>query len=135
MTAVPQLQSARTPEELVRIASELTDEEVTEAGAILKALTSKYSRRTNSVGNLTELRDEALTRFAEMGIVVEVDPTPCFYGDSPEIEIIGKVKGDSFYRYGFDHERKQWEVLKANERGEAFRGQREPYNKRRNVKS
>lgn len=122
-------------EELAEIATELSDEEVKRVGEIWGLLTQKYSTKINSVQNLEHFRDEALTRFAEANILVEVDPTPCFYTDpatgtsgAPEIIILGKVDGDLIHKYGFDHERKSWEVLRALERGEDFYGQKEATN-------
>lgn len=114
-------------EKLARFASELTDHEVGEIGKIMANLVSKYGARRNTVENLDELRDEALTRLAEINVLATVDPAPCFYGEPPIVEIIGKVPTDPVHKAGFDHERKGWEVNEANKRNEDWRGQKEQH--------
>lgn len=120
--------TAGSTEELARMAIDLTDYEVSQVGRIVGELVRKYGTRPNTAENLDQLRDEALTRFMEMGILATLDPAPCFYGEPPVLEIIGKVAGDPIHKEGFDHERKTYEVRKANSRGEDYLGQREPAN-------
>jgi len=111
---------------LATYATELTDEEVKKIGKMVAQLVSKYGARSNTPANLNALRDEALSRLAsEMNILATLDPAPCFYGEPPTIEIIGKMPGDSIHKDGFDHEKKRWEVLEADRRNEAYRGQKE----------
>lgn len=113
---------------LAKNAAELTDEEVMKVGRLVAQLVSKYGTRPNTPENLEALRDEALTRLAaEMNILATLDPTPCFYGEPPTIEIIGKMPNDAIHKEGFDHEKKQWEVREANKRNEEYRGQKEKY--------
>lgn len=115
-------------EKLAQFASELTDEEVMKVGQIVGELMRKYSNRRNTAENLEALRDEALTRLAaEMNILATLDPAPCFYGEPPTLEIIGKMPGDAIHQDGFDHEKKRWEVQEANKRNEDYRGQKERY--------
>jgi hypothetical protein len=116
------------PAKLAQFATELTDYEVKQIGRIVGQLVMKYGRKANTPENLEALRDEALTRLAdELNILATLDPAPCFYGEPPTLEIVGKVPTDDLHKYGFDHERKQHEVLEANKRNEAFRGQKEGY--------
>jgi hypothetical protein len=116
---------------LAQVATDLTDHEVMQIGKIVGELVAKYGRKANTAENLDQLRDEALTRFAEAGIIATLDPAPCFYGEPPVVEIIGKIGGDPIEKYGFDHERKQYEVIKSKDRGEDYLGQKESYNKRK----
>lgn len=120
--------------EFAHYSMELTDEEVTQALQIIVNIQHKYATRQNTAGNLEQLRDEALTRLAEIGILATLDPAPCFYGDPPELEIIGKIKSDPLHTEGFDHEKKQYEVRKAVDRGEEWLGQKEPVNPKSKVK-
>lgn len=115
-------------------AADLTDVEITRFFKVVEEVRVKYAGRKNTVENLESLRDETLTRLMDIGILATMDPTPCFYGEPPVIEVVGKVASDSVHRYGFDHERKGWEVNKANERNEEWLGQKEPLNKRKDNK-
>lgn len=117
--------------ELVHLADELTDAESVRVFEIATEVQNKYAMKTNSESNLEALRDEVLTRLMEMGVLAEFDPTPCFYGESPILEIRGKISGDSIHNYGFDHEKKAWEVNKAHERGEDYLGEKESSKSRR----
>lgn len=116
-------------EQLAGFAQDLSDIEVGQVGKLIGSLQRKYARRPNTPEVLDQLRDEVITRLAEeMGILATLDPTPCFHGEPPIVEILGKVSGHSFHKDGFDHERKYWEVQQANKKGEAFLGQKEKSN-------
>jgi len=106
------------------LTTELTDDEIGKAFAIVVDIQSKYAHRANTVENLEFLRDEVTTRLAEVGVLVSIDPTPCFYGEAPIVDFLGKVAGDAIHTHGFDHEKKEWEVRRATERGEDFLGQK-----------
>jgi hypothetical protein len=111
--------------ELALNAIDLTDEEVAKSVSIVYELQQKYATRAFTEANLDALRDEVLTRLAEVGVLATFDPAPCLHGEPPVVEFLGKVSGDkTFHTEGLDHERKQWEVLKAKERGEDYYGQK-----------
>lgn len=108
-------------------ASDLTDKEIQQAVRVIKEIQSKWSGKPNTAQNLEFMRDEVLTKLAEISILATFDPAPCLQGLPPEIEIVGKVGGDPIYEYGFDHERKRHEVLESKKRNEDYRGQKERY--------
>lgn len=112
-------------------AAELLDSEIQQAVSIIASLQEKYKHRPNTAGNLEALRDEALSRLADLGILATLDPAPCFYGEAPILEIVGKVTTDTIHTDGFDHEQKGYEVRKSVERGEDYLGQKERSNSRR----
>lgn len=116
-------------------ASDLTDEEIQRSVKIINNIRLKYAGKSNTAKNLEEMRDEMLTRMAEINILATFDPTPCFYGEPPEMEIVGKIGGDPIHKHGFDHERKRHEVLEANKRNEDYRGQKEPTKRPKNKTS
>ena len=119
----------KSTEQLAGFAQDLTDIEVGQVGKIIGSLQRKYAQRPNTPEILDQLRDEVVTKLAEeMGILATLDPTPCFHGEPPIVEIVGKVSGHSFHKDGFDHERKYWEVQQANKKGEAYLGQKEKSN-------
>lgn len=124
----------KSSKQLASVASELTDEEIKWVFEIVMMTRAKYSGRSNSSKNLEAMRDEVLTRLMERNIIAELDPAPALYGEPPVLEIIGKVTGDGYHKYGFDHEKKYYEVNKAVERKEDFLGQKERYNKRKDKK-
>ncbi len=117
--------SVKSMEDLVYKATDLTDYEVGEISKIIYEISTKFSRKSNTVQNLEEMRDEILTRLAEENIIAEVDPAPCLYGEPPVVEIVGKVATDDIHKYGFDHEKKAHEVNEAVRRRETFRGEKE----------
>jgi hypothetical protein len=111
-------------------AADLTDSEITETFKIITLVREKYAHASNSPENLDKLRDEVLTRLMEIGVLATLDPAPCFYGEPPIIEIIGKIQEDKvFHTEGFDHEKKQYEVRKSVDRNEDWLGQKESVNK------
>lgn len=111
-------------------ANDLTDHEIQQTFKIVELIRLKYAGKANTPENLEQLRDEVLTRLAEdVNILASFDPAPCFYGEPPILEILGKVQTDSLYKDGFDHEKKRFEVIKSKERGEDYLGQKESYNK------
>ena len=119
----------KSTEQLAGFAQDLSDIEVGEVGKIIGSLQRKYAQRPNTPEVLDQLRDEVITKLAEqLGILATLDPTPCFHGEPPIVEIVGKVSGHSFHKDGFDHERKYWEVQQANKKGEAYLGQKEKSN-------
>lgn len=111
-------------------AGDLTDAEITNVFTVIETVRSRYAGRHNSPENLDELRDEVLTKLMDIGVLATLDPTPCFYGDPPIVEIIGKMD-KTFLTEGLDHEVKQYEVRKAVSRGEDWLGQKESVNKQK----
>lgn len=120
-----------TGKQFAGFASDLTDEEISRTIQLINNIRLRYSHKTNTPSNLEAMRDEVLTKLAEIGILAEFDPTPTLYGDPPIIDIQGKVAGDPMHKWGLDHEKKKFEVVKAKELDEDYRGQKEPYNKRK----
>lgn len=111
-------------------ATDLLDTEIQQAMQIVVALQRKYATRPNTPQMLDQLRDEALTRMAEIGILATLDPAPVFYGEPPILEILGKV-GDIGFKAPMDHEKKRAEVIKSKVRNEEYLGQKERPNSRR----
>lgn len=113
--------------QLASMATDLTDEEVKKIGFVANGIIRRYAMRRNTVENLEEMRDELLTKLAEINILATVDPTPVFYGEPPLLDILGHVS--QTHGGMFDHEKKQHEVQKAVELNEDYRGQKEPERK------
>lgn len=115
----------KSEKQFVHYSDELTDSEAVAAVRFIALCQEKYANKPNTKKNLEALRDELLTGLMGMNILAEFDPTPCFYGEPPAIEIRGKVAGDSIHEYGFDHEKKKWEIDKARSKGEDYLGEKE----------
>lgn len=120
----------RSGKELAGVATDLQESEIQQVAVVVYDIQRRYAHRPNTAANLEALRDEVLTKLADIGILATVDPTPCFYGEPPVVEIVGKI-GDPGFKKEFDHEKKGWEVRKATARGEDYLGQKEAPNKRR----
>ena len=117
----------RTPKEFSQgLTLELSDEEIAKAFAIIVEVSNKYKHKIATVETLEALRDEAVTRLAEISVLATVDVAPVLNGEPPAIEILGKVSGDPIHDHGFDHERKAFEVQRATNRGEDYYGQKGP---------
>lgn len=121
----------KSGKQFAQYASELLDTEVQQAYRVIIACRNRYAGLPNTAENLDKLRDEVVTKLAEIGILATLDPAPCLYGEPPTVEILGKVSTDSTHKYGFDHEQKGYEVNKANARDEDFLGQKERPNTRK----
>src|SRR3954453_21153703 len=90
-------------------ATDLTDHEAIRMVGVVHEAQTRWAGKPNTPDNLETLRDEVLTKLAEIGIVATFDVAPCFYGEPPVVEYVGKVGGIK----PFDHERKAWEVNEA----------------------
>lgn len=121
----------RSRKQFVHSNDELTDSENINAVKIIAEVQQRWARKANTKDNLEMLRDEVLTRLAEINVSAEFDPSPCFYGESPIVEFRGKISGDSIHKYGKDHERHRYEILKAKERGEDYLGEKESIKSRK----
>src|SRR4051794_38110041 len=111
--------------DLAHAAGDLTDSDITKVFRIVEQVRVRYAGKTNTAENLEALRDEVLTKLSDIGILATLDPTPCFYGEPPTLEVLGKVAGHADHKYGFDHEKKGWEVRKSVERNEQWLGEKE----------
>lgn len=127
-------QTLKTGKEFAHAAMDLTDTEVGEAVKIINSARLRFATKKNTPENLDELRDIILTRLMEKNILATFDPAPCFRGEPPVIEIIGKITGDPQHKYGMDHEKKRHQVIAAKERGEDYYGQKEPTNAKTKAK-
>lgn len=73
-----------------------------------------------------QFEDEIKTTLAEkLEVLCTVNTVPILEGHPLEIEWIGKLPGSSLDRYGMDHEKKEFQVKRANARGEDFYGQKD----------
>lgn len=103
---------------------DLTDDEIAQAFKITAEVNQRYRYLQATPENLAAMGDEIIYRLAdEAGILAKYDPVPLAEGGYPEVEYIGKVNTDSIHKYGFDHEKKEWEVKRATERDESFLGE------------
>jgi hypothetical protein len=117
---------------------DMTDAEIKKSFEIIVQVRQKYHDKwvRMFLGNptidvekvadeLEMFRDELVTRLAEgVQVLATVDASPVLNGQPPIVDIIGHLPGSSMDQYGFDHERKQWEVQRATERGEDYLGQK-----------
>lgn len=118
---------------------ELSDEDIKRGFELVMKIKSKWESRFRSKFNdpstfelddvlkeLSEFEDEVRTRLAEeLNVLATVDTVPILDGQPPIVDWVGKLPGDALYSYGFDHERKEWEVKRATVRGEDYLGQKD----------
>lgn len=109
---------------------DLTDHEIGLAGQIIQSVRGRYYGRGFStieqgISIIEDMEREMQHEFAtQLGVLVRIDSVPMLSGEPPILEIMGKLPGTTMAKYGMDHEKKEWEVKKANDRGEAFLGQK-----------
>lgn len=108
--------------------NDLYDYEIAKIGKIAYEISSEFSKKTNTQMNLAEMAKKAEDRFQAAGFRVHVDLAPVLFYQPPAIEIIGRIETTDNAKQEFDHDRKRWEVLGGNTRGEKFRGEKEKYN-------
>jgi len=107
--------------------TDLYDYEIMKVGKIAKELVDDFSKKTNTHMNLSEMAKRAEDRFQAIGLKVHVDLAPVLFHQPPCIEILGRIETTEQAKQEYDHERKRWEVLGGNSRGEKFRGEKEKY--------
>lgn len=74
---------------------------------------------------ISQFEDELKTEMAEkVNVLVGVDATPLLEGKGLRLEWLGVLPGGSLEHYGMDHEQKEWEVKRANARGENYLGEK-----------
>lgn len=117
---------------------DLTDEEIAAAYRIVVGVKhrweEKFRRKFNdpttfklddALRMVEQFEDEIKTKLAEQcQVLATVNTVPILEGHPLEIEWIGKLPGSDLAKYGMDHEKKAWEVKRANARGEDFHGQK-----------
>jgi hypothetical protein len=116
---------------------DLSDDEIKRAMEITKEVHSKHREiwiRKLPFDHIEQIADYleefekelAYRMMTELEVLVRVDGEPCFYGSGPIIDWMGKLDTSSLAKYGQDHEKKEFEVKRAVNRGEDFYGQRGP---------
>lgn len=120
------------------LTTDLTDHEIKQAFEILLPIKKKWEARFSlKLGDLNfdvekamelvdqmeeEIKYELATR---LDLYVTIDATPVFEGKPLIIEFNGALPSHSTAEYGFDHEKKTYEVQKATDRGEDYLGQKD----------
>jgi hypothetical protein len=105
--------------------SDLYDHEIMAIMKIGMELEREFGRKRNTEENYDELTKRAVQALYELGFLAHVDLAPIMEGKPPILSILNRVSGSIEHTEGLDHERKRWEVLAANERGEQIRGQKD----------
>jgi hypothetical protein len=117
---------------------EMTDDEIKRALEITVGTVRKHQEQwkrkfpfdsiEQCADLLEELEKELAYKLMEaVDVLVRVDGTPIFVGQPPVIEYMGKLDTSSLAKYGQDHEKKEWEVKKAEARDEDYLGQKDNY--------
>lgn len=119
------------------LTQDLSDEDIKRALAIILPIKKKWQNKfiakythdakfnvDRAMDELSEFSDEiTYTLATDLNILATVDVTPLLQGEGPIIEYIGVLPGHDLSKHGFDHERKEYEVKKAKDRGEDYLGQ------------
>lgn len=127
----------RTPKQFSdTLTLDLTDDDITRAMEVTLRIRRKYSdifrAKFGPHGSFTageafklldQFEDEIKTTLAEqLDLLVTVDVEPVLFGEPPVISFEGALSSHSTAKYGLDHEKKEWEVKRAKDRGQDFLG-------------
>lgn len=99
---------------------DLQDSEILEIRRLQNGLNAKFSTRERSEKVISEIEAEAVEGLYRLGFVAHVDAFPILQGEQLTITLLGRAAPVEF-----DHERKQYDVLKAREKGETIHGESE----------
>jgi hypothetical protein len=127
---------------------DLTDEQISLAWRTLIPIINKWREKfvsrfaldarfdvDRAMELVDQMEEEIKYRLMETcQLIVSVDVTPLLEGQGIVISFDGVLPSHEVLKYGFDHERKGYEVVKAKERGEAFLGQKEDPNRQTKTK-
>lgn len=116
---------------------DLTDEDIKKAFELITRIKNKHTalwRMKYPFDSMDQINEfiadfehEIKTELAEkLNVLATVDTVPLLQGEPLEVEWIGKLPGDNLYKYGFDHEKKEFEVKRAVNRKENFYGEKGP---------
>jgi hypothetical protein len=117
---------------------DLTDDEIKKAIELTVGIVHKHQAQWrmkypfDSIEQIADLLEELEKELSyelmmELDVLVRVDGTPIFEGGGPVIEWLGKMPHSSLAKYGQDHEKKEYEVKKAQQRGEDYYKQNDNY--------
>lgn len=115
---------------------DLTDDEIQRAMEITLSIRRKWSDKFRSRfgvhGGFTaedafRMLDQFETELKEtlaerMDLVASVDMEPVLMGEPPIITFEGALPSHYTAQFGMDHEKKEWEVKRAKDRGQDFLG-------------
>lgn len=100
---------------------DIYDEDIAAIGRVYREVQEKYRLKSNTMPVLREMAREMEGKMAAAGFVARVDWTPCLYGENAVLDILGPVQER---KEETDHDKKQWEVNRANDRGEQWLGEK-----------
>jgi len=99
----------------------LQDDEIRKIRDLQLRLNNLFSQRPRTEKVIDEIEKEAVEGLYRLGFVAHVDAFPILQGEQITITLLERAIPVT----EFDHERKQYDVLKAREKGEAFHGESE----------
>jgi len=100
--------------------SDLYDEDIKRIGELYSEMLDKFAHKTNNPQNISEMCKWGEDKFRSAGYNVGFDLQGILLGMAPTLVIRGKISHDT----DFDHDKKRFEVLRANDRGEKYLGQK-----------
>lgn len=99
--------------------ADMYDEDVKRIAVMWRSLMAQYARKPNDHFHVSEMAKRAQDEAFKIGYVVRVHTSECLLGIGPAtIEVLRRVPGHDFNKYGMDHEKQRHNVLRAVERNE-----------------
>jgi len=126
------------------LTQDMTDDEISKSFdimfPIIKKWQERFIRRAESYANV-EAAMEDVNRFEDelkyelatkLKIYATVDVLPLLEGKPPVIVIQGPLEDHIIHKYGFDHEKKGYEVTHATRNDEAYLGEKPKHKRKKN---
>lgn len=122
------------------LTQDLTDDEIKRAFELTVRISRKWQDKfrrqfsqplftvEDALQALDEFEEELKYELAtKLDVYATVDSTPIFEGKPPVVEFSGALPSHSIAKQGFDHERKEFEVKRATNKGEAYLGEKDAH--------
>lgn len=121
------------------LTQDMTDDEISKSFKIIIPIIEKWQERFRRRANVyasVEAAMEDINRFEDeikyelatkLHIYCTVDVLPVLEGKPPVIVIQGPLEDHLIHKYGLDHSKKEFEVTRATQRGEAYLGEKDPH--------
>src|SRR5690348_1848721 len=103
--------------------NDLYDEDIQKIAKVWQLLMRDFSTKTMTQKNVDEMKKRAQDELFKIGIDGGI--TLDIMTGQFVLDLRGRIEGAPEFEHGFDHEKKQYEVITSRERSENFLGEKD----------